>query len=200
MFTGLIRSLGTVAHSQPTAAGRQLVVGVDGGVSALGSIRLGDSIAVNGCCLTVVDVVADGLQFDVIPQTLGLTTLGSLRPGHRVHLERALLAGEPLGGHVVQGHVDGTGTVVDVCARDGCRVTVSVDPAQAQWLLDHGSIALDGVSLTLARVDRRAGSFAVALIPQTIRATLLGALRAGDVVNLEFDQLAKAVVALAARR
>ncbi len=194
MFTGLIRSLGTVTQALNTPAGLRLGVMVDGGVAALGSIRLGDSISVNGCCLTAVELDRERLQFDVIPQSLSMTTIGAFAVGRRVHLERALLVGEPLGGHIVQGHIDGTGTVLHAGERGGYRISVSVDPAHRRWLLDRGSIALDGVSLTLAHVDQEAGTLEVALIPETLHRTLLASLRPGDLVNLEFDQLAKAIV------
>jgi riboflavin synthase len=148
----------------------------------------GASVAVNGTCLSALE--SDALAFDVIPETLRRTTLGGLRPGDRVNLERAMPAGARLDGHIVQGHVDGRGVVESLTRRNGA-VTLGVRaPAElADQIVPKGSIAIDGVSMTV--VDCVAGRFSVALIPTTLRITTLGRLRKGDRVNLETDVLAK---------
>lgn len=155
--------------------------------SRLTGIRPGESVAVNGVCLTALS--GEGLAFDAVPETLSKTTLGSLRKGNRVNLEPALRAGEPLGGHFVQGHIDGTGEVREVARRRGVVLRVDVDPSLTRFMIPKGSIAIDGVSLTL--VDVEADTFSVALVPFTLRHTTLGKLRRGDRVNVETDLLAK---------
>lgn len=195
MFTGLIRARGEVISATATPTGRRLVVRITDGASSLLPAAIGDSIAVNGCCLTLVEICGEVLHFDVIPQTEAITTLASWSPSRPVHLESALRVGQPLGGHLVQGHVDGVARVTFAGERDGYRVILEVARQQARWLLEHGSIAIDGVSLTLAAIDRAQHRCEVALIPETLRATDLGALRAGDFVNVEFDQMAKAIAA-----
>ena len=151
-------------------------------------VKAGASVAVSGVCLTAL--AGNGLAFDVIPETLSRTTLGRLRPGARVNLERALPAGARLDGHVVQGHVDGTG-VVEALSRKGGAVTlaVRVPDALEDQIVAKGSIAVDGVSLTVVDAGNR--RFTVALIPTTLRLTTIGRLRKGDRVNLETDVLAK---------
>ncbi len=159
----------------------------------------GDSIAVNGCCLTFADSIEQATAgghthwvFDVVPQTAGLTTLGSLQPGHSVNLEHAVTAETMLGGHVVQGHIDGVGTVASRSEDgDDCRLQI-IPPADAmECIVERGSIALAGVSLTVAAVGR--DSFEVALIPTTRRETNLDSLRCGDAVNIEVDYIARIV-------
>lgn len=153
---------------------------------------LGDSISVNGVCLTAVDVSDGAVRFDVVPETLARTGLGSLGEGDMVNLERAIPAGGRFDGHIVQGHVDGTGTVTDLThGDDGVVLTVSAPESLMSHIVVKGSITIDGVSLTVAGVDQV--RFSVALIPHTLESTTLGSTRAGDTVNLETDVLAKYV-------
>lgn len=182
MFTGIVRERGRVASFDSA----RLVV--ETSVEA----AVGDSVAVDGVCLTVVAGDAVSLAFDVVPETLGRTTLGALEAGARVNLEPALRAGEPLGGHMVQGHVDGTGVVRALEPEEaGVRMWVEAPAAVLRYCVVKGSIAVSGVSLTLADVFEDA--FAVALVPHTLEVTTLGAFRPGSRVNLEVDVLAKYV-------
>ncbi len=183
MFTGLVREVGRVVSSD----GGRIVIECRT-VSALG-----DSVALDGVCLTVVDSAADRLAFDVVPETLS-----RVKPfRERVNVEPALRAGEPLGGHYVQGHVDGVGTVVSVDPEDdGVRIAIDTAPELLRYCVEKGSITVDGVSLTIAELTET--GFAVALIPHTLEATTLGSLGAGDAVNLEVDVLAKYVEKLLA--
>ena len=176
MFTGLVREVGTVASFD--GARLEIDAQLTGGI--------GDSIAIDGVCLTVV--ANDGrLAFEAVEETLARTTLGTLEPGSRVNLEPALRAGDPLGGHYVQGHVDGVGTV-----RDAGELTWFDAPAELlRYVAEKGSIAVSGTSLTVAALDD--AGFAVALIPHTREVTTLGTLAPGDRVNLEVDILAKYV-------
>jgi riboflavin synthase alpha subunit len=178
MFTGIVRERGRVASFE----GGRLVV--ESGITA----DLGDSVAVDGVCLTVVDAQNGRLAFDVVQETEARAKLF----GSEVNLEPALRAGEPLGGHYVQGHVDGVGTVRSVDPEgDGQRIWVDADPAVVRYLVDKGSITVEGVSLTVAGLD--AEGFAVALVPHTLEVTTLGRLAPGHRVNLETDVLAKYV-------
>lgn len=192
MFTGLVQALGTFVSSSPRPPGARLQIRV-GELAA--QCRLGDSVAVNGCCLTVVDLGPDALSFDISPETLRRTNLGELGLGSHVNLERSLRAGDPLGGHFVTGHVDGVGTVVER-HEEGEWVTMwfSFPPELGRQIAPKGSIAVDGVSLTL--VDVAADRFSAALIPHTLAVTTLGQRRPGDRVNLETDLLAKYVAKL----
>jgi riboflavin synthase len=175
MFTGIVREVGRVVSFD----GGRLVVAAESTAAA------GDSVAVDGVCLTVVD--GSGLAFDVVSETLARTTLGGLEAGDGVNIEPALRAGDPLGGHYVQGHVDGVGRVRSL----GEPVWFDAPAELLRYLVEKGSIAVDGVSLTVAAVDD--GGFAVALIPHTLAETTLGGLAPGDGVNLETDVLAKYV-------
>ena len=175
MFTGIVREVGRVVSFD----GRRLVV------DAQTQAAEGDSVAVDGVCLTAVD--GTRLAFDVVDETLARTTLGALKAGDRVNLEPALRAGEPLGGHLVQGHVDGLGRV----RSTGEPVWIDAPPELLRYCVEKGSITVDGVSLTIARLDD--DGFAVALVPHTLEATTLGGLAPGDPVNLEVDILAKYV-------
>ena len=152
----------------------------------------GDSISVNGVCLTVVDPDAESFGVDVIAETLARSNLGDLRAGARVDLERALAAGARLGGHIVQGHVDGTGAVERI-DRDPSQTTIrfAADPGLMRYVIEKGSIAVDGVSLTVIAVDD--AGFSVGLIPTTLRETVLGTRTVGETVNLEVDVVAKYV-------
>ena len=175
MFTGIVREVGRVVSFD----GRRLVV------DAATSAAPGDSVSVDGVCLTAVD--GSTLAFDVVDETLSRTTLGTLAAGDPVNLEPALRAGDPLGGHIVQGHVDAIGRVRSV----GDLVWIDAAPELLRYTVEKGSITVDGVSLTVAAVDD--GGFAVALVPHTLEVTTLGGVAAGDAVNLEVDVLAKYV-------
>ena len=213
MFTGLIEHVGTVRSLVPRSEGTARLR-VDLGPLSRGT-RLGDSIAIDGCCLTVAELQGVEAEFDAVAETLRRTTLGALRPGDLVNLERALLPGSTdtpkalsesapqrrLGGHFVQGHVDGTATVRSTgggLSGGEWHFTLD-DPAWAPQLVEKGSIAVDGISLTVAGCDG-AGGFWVALIPETLRRTALGRKTAGAKVNLETDILGKYVLALLARQ
>jgi len=201
MFTGLIHFLGVVASISPQQGGCLLTIAASNMPTDLAH---GESIAVNGCCLTLVEAepVATGgqrLAFDVVHQTLRMTTLGSLTPGSRVHLERSATPTTLLGGHLVQGHIDGVGVVINVTKDDGeHRVRIEPPSAILRYITDKGSIAIDGVSLTIA--DVKDGRFDVALIPTTLQLTTLGELRTGSRVNIETDALAKLVARLLDQR
>ncbi len=185
MFTGIVRELGRVA----AAAGSRLRISAPGAASVA---AVGDSVAVAGVCLTVVENDGVTLAFDVVPETLGRTSLGTLEADTAVNVEAALRAGEPLGGHLVQGHVDGVGTVRSIePAEAGRRVWFDIPGGLLRYCAEKGSIAVDGASLTIAAVDGT--GIEVALVPHTLAATTLGALRSGDPVNLEVDVLAKYV-------
>ena len=186
MFTGLIREIGTVESIDRDATGARIRVGA----SLAAELRDGDSVAVTGACLTLAARADRAFEADVMNQTLSLTTLGDLEPGAAVNLEPALRAGEPLGGHFVQGHVDGTGEVL-ASSEDGFsrRIRVAVPAELGRYLVEHGSVAVDGVSLTVSGLADR--WFEVALIPETLASTTLGNLGEGDPVNLEMDLIAR---------
>jgi riboflavin synthase len=189
MFTGLVEALGSVHEVVAAGAGRDLVIAAPAFAAQL---AVGESVAVNGACLTVVAHDAQTCRFQAGPETLRLTNLGGLRPGDRVNLERSLRVGDRLGGHFVQGHVDGVGRI-DKRLPDGEWETVwfACSRELAAQMVRKGSVAVDGVSLTL--VDVEAERFSVALIPHTLANTTLGFKQAGDPVNLETDLLAKYV-------
>jgi riboflavin synthase len=189
MFTGLVESLGTVRATASDGAGTLLRI-EDALVAA--DLPLGASVAVNGACLTVVAHDKQTFAFQVGPETLKLTNLGDLQPGTRVNLERALRVGDRLGGHIVQGHVDGVGQVAKRERQGEWEfVWFTAPPALATQMIRKGSITVDGVSLTL--VDVEPDRFSVALIPHTMAATTLGFKQPGDLVNLETDLFAKYV-------
>ncbi|QIK66590.1 riboflavin synthase [Nocardioides sp. HDW12B] len=196
MFTGIVEELGAVVDL--TVQGDAVRLTVRGNAVTEGT-ALGDSIAVNGCCLTVAELQEDGFTADVMTQTLRLTGLGALRPGSRVNLERAVTPTTRLGGHVVQGHVDATGEVVARTPSEHWElVEVSLPAGLARYVVAQGSITVDGVSLTVAALDDAAGTFTVSLIPETLARTTLGAAAVGTVVNLEVDVMAKYVERLLA--
>jgi riboflavin synthase len=189
VFTGLIREIGTVTAREGGTDGVRLTIEAP---HTAANAQLGDSIAIDGVCLTVVATGADSIAFDAVPETLARTSLGTLDQGSRVNLEQALRAGDALGGHYVQGHVDGAGRVRSVEAEgDGRRVWFDAPAEVLRYIVEKGSITVQGTSLTVAAVDE--AGFAVALIPHTLEATTLGALEAEDRVNLEADVLAKYV-------
>jgi riboflavin synthase len=186
VFTGLIEEVGEVVASR----GSRLTVAA---TVVAGGAELGGSIAVNGACLTVIAIDGERLGFDLGPETLARTALGELGPGSGVNLERPMRLGGMLGGHLVQGHVDGTGVVAGLHREaDTARLRVEwQDPALAELLIPQGSVAVDGVSLTVAALDARA--FEIMLIPHTLAHTTLAGLKAGQRVNLEMDMIGKYV-------
>jgi riboflavin synthase len=188
MFTGIIEELGRVRAVH--AAGARIEIEC---TDVLADASIGASIAVNGCCLTVIEIGDGWWAADAQPETLARTTLGTLEPGDPVNLERPVRLADRLGGHLVQGHVDGVGTVqARAPEADGSAVvTIAAPDAVLRYVVEKGSVTVDGVSLTVTRVDDAA--FAVALIPHTLAVTTLGSRGPGDVVNLEVDVLAKYV-------
>ncbi len=189
MFTGIVREVGRVASVEGGTQGIRLAVTAPKTAPGTG---LGDSISVNGVCLTAEGVEGEHLAFHAVPETLHRTSLGGLGVGDDVNLEPALRAGDPMGGHVVQGHVDGVGTVQSVEAEgEGLRVFVAVPESVLRYCVEKGSIAVDGVSLTIAELADDA--FAVALVPHTLDVTTLGRLAPDRRVNVEVDVLAKYV-------
>ena len=196
MFTGITRELGDVETVEEREGGRRLRLRAP---ATAASARPGDSVAVSGVCLTATGVADDVLTFDVVPETLRRSTLGRLRRGARVNLEPAVRVGEPLGGHLVQGHVDGTGRVRSLEPQgEGRRLELDVPEELRRYCVEKGSLAVEGVSVTIAELGSDA--VAIALVPHTLAATTLGSLVAGDEVNLEVDLLAKYVERLLASR
>jgi riboflavin synthase len=191
MFTGLIREVGCVLSIEGGDDGVRLTIEAP---QTAPDQQLGDSVAIDGVCLTVVAVAGDSFAFDAVPETLGRTSLGTLDHGSRVNLEPALRAGDALGGHYVQGHVDGVGSFRGVA--DGLH-WFDAPHEILRYVVEKGSIAVQGTSLTVAGIDE--AGFAVALIPHTLEATTLGALEPEDLVNLETDVLAKYVEKLLPR-
>jgi riboflavin synthase len=188
MFTGLIAELGSVTGLEVGDAGATIQISS----SLVAQLHEGDSIAVNGVCLTATHVSSEGFQAQAMVETLGRSSLSRLQVGSAVNLELPLRAQDRLGGHVVQGHVDGTGTVSAVHEQGFARVLeIDIDQRLARYLVEKGSVALDGVSLTISALIPN--GFAVALIPETQQRTSLGAIEVGEVVNVEVDILAKHV-------
>ncbi|WAC65217.1 riboflavin synthase [Agrococcus sp. SL85] len=194
MFTGIIEELGEVVSLERAGEAWRLTVR---GPLAVSDAGHGDSIAVNGLCLTVVEQTADSFTADVMQVSVDMSTLADRSAGDRVNLERAAALGSRLGGHIVQGHIDGTARVVAVSDGDGQRtVRFGLDPALAHLVVRKGSIAVDGVSLTVSAVSEAAEAeqwFEVSLIPETLVATTLGALAEGDRANIETDIVARHV-------
>jgi len=196
VFTGIVRERGRVAAVDGGAQRVRLTVEAPATAPA---VSVGDSVAVNGVCLTAVEAGDGTLAFDAVPETLARTSLGRLAPGAPVNVEPALRAGDPLGGHVMQGHVDGLAHVRSVEPEgDGRRIWIDASPDLLRYTVEKGSIAVDGVSLTVAALDD--AGFAVALIPHTLAETTLGDLETGDETNLEVDVLAKYVERLVTMR
>lgn len=196
MFTGLVQSMGTLAQRSPTASGMRIVI--DCGAFAA-QAHSGDSIAVHGVCLTVAQSQAEQLSFDVVPQTLSMTTIGAMTVGDRVNLEPAIRMGDRIGGHIVQGHIDGVGEVFVVDRTAGqWRIRVRATDEMLSIVLPQGSITLDGVSLTVAQ--RTSEAFDVAIIPETLARTTLARLTPGSRVNIELDSLAKLIDQAVRRR
>jgi riboflavin synthase len=188
MFTGLVKDLGQVAEVERSGAGARLRIGTP----LAGELRQGDSVAVNGVCLTATAVDGNWFDAEAMNETLTRTSLGALNTGSVVNLELPLRAGEPLGGHLVQGHVDGLGRIGEI-EDDGFarRMRIETGPEILRYVVEKGSIAVDGISLTV--VDVEPASFTVSLIPETLERTNLGATEIGTAVNLEVDVLAKYV-------
>ena len=188
MFTGIVQSIGEVRAITPRGGDVELLIGASG--LDLASVAIGDSISCSGCCLTVTRLEADAFAADVSIETLNVTTLGQWRAGQRLNLEKALCAGQPLGGHYVTGHVDGIASVVAMVndARS-IRVQFESPPSLARYIARKGSVCIDGVSLTVNDVE--AARFSVNLIPHTLEVTTLNDYRAGTRVNLEVDIIAR---------
>jgi riboflavin synthase len=196
VFTGIVEELGVVEALQDQGDAVRLTVR---GPHVTGDARLGDSISVNGCCLTVAEREGGTFTADVMRETLDKTSLGALEPGARVNLERAVTPSSRLGGHIVQGHVDGTGSVVRREPSEHWElVEVSLPEGLSRYVVAKGSIAVDGVSLTVVDVADR--TFTVSLIPETLARTTLGTKQPGDPVNLEVDVVAKYVERLLPHR
>lgn len=192
MFTGIIEELGEVTAWQPVADAARITVRAPLAVS---DARHGDSISVSGVCLTVVDQGPDWFTADVMAESIAMSTLGGIRPGDRVNIERAAQVGDRLGGHIVQGHVDGTAELLAIEPGSAWRVLrFGLAPDVAPLVARKGSIAVDGVSLTVSAVG--ADWFEVSLIPETLTATTLGTKKIGDRVNIETDILARHVARL----
>jgi riboflavin synthase len=194
VFTGIVEELGTIAAVEGGDDGLQLQIEAP----ALAPLsRVGDSINVSGCCLTVVAVHGSRLAFEVVPESLRRTALGGLAPGARVNLEDALRAGEPYGGHIVQGHVDGVGEVVERREEGiGLWIRLRAPVGVRRYLIEKGSVTVAGVSLTVAALYD--DGFAVAIVPHTLAVTTFGTLAVGDSVNLEADMIARYVERLVA--
>jgi len=192
MFTGLVEGTGRVRRVTPQGPDRELVISPPW---PLGETVIGESVAVNGACLTVTRLTGEGLALDVSAETLSRTNLGGLRPGHAVNLERALRLGDRLGGHLVTGHVDCLGTIRELKpVGSSLRMTVAIPPEHLAYLVEKGSVCLDGVSLTVNRV--LADAFELNLIPHTLSATTLQLAKEGDSVNIETDLIGKYVARL----
>ena len=195
MFTGIVRERGRVVAVEGDGQGARLRLAAP---EAAAQAVLGDSVAIAGVCLTVVAVDGDELAFDAVAETLQRSSLGRLRVGDVVNVEPALRVGEPLGGHYVQGHVDGVGRVRALALEgDSVRMFFDVPRQVLRYCVEKGSVAVEGVSLTITEVDKR--GFGVALVPHTLAETTLGSLEPGAEVNLEADVLAKYVEKLVAR-
>ncbi len=186
MFTGLIADLGTVRSIEASEEGARISIGT----TLAPELGSGDSVAVNGVCLTVAGLDEGGFEADVMNQTLSLTSLAGLEPGTRLNLEPAMRAGDRFGGHIVQGHVDGVGEIAAIAA-DGIarRVEVGVPEPLQRYVVEHGSIALNGVSLTVSALTD--SGLEVSLIPETLERTTLGAAEVGAPINLEVDLIAR---------
>ncbi len=199
MFTGLVEGQGTVRQLAALPVGLRLSIAPDAACFSALETAIGDSISVGGCCLTVVSIRGDVLDFEAGDETLSKTNLRRMKVGGRVNLERSLAANARLGGHFVQGHVDGTATISEI-VRNGDWIDMWLSPAaeQHRLLVPQGSVAVEGVSLTVARMT--ADRFSVALIPHTLHVTTLGMVGAGDVLNIENDILGKYVDQLLERR
>lgn len=189
MFTGLVEELGRIVSIRPGTNSAELTIG---GEIIFSDLKIGDSVAVNGVCLTAKTVTGKQFTADVMHETLKRTNLGALSPGSAVNLERAMAADGRFGGHIVSGHIDGVGTIAAVRGDDIAQVyRITAAPAQLKYIIEKGSVAIDGISLTVVDVDE--STFSVSLIPHTAAQTTLGLKKAGDSVNLECDSIGKYV-------
>jgi riboflavin synthase len=188
LFTGLIEEIGTVKSLTGGTVGRLVVASS----KVINDVSIGDSVAVSGTCLTVTSIGSNEMTFDAVPETLTRSTLKSLRPRDKVNLEASLRAGKMLGGHFVQGHVDGIGTIVSINKlAESIVIRIAAPPEIMRYVVEKGSIAIDGISLTVTSENDR--EFTVSVIPHTLDVTTLGFRRAGDSVNLEADIIGKYV-------
>ncbi|WP_409291504.1 riboflavin synthase [Peribacillus sp. SCS-37] len=190
MFTGIIEEIGTVkaVHKKANSSALEILA-----QKVLQDVQLGDSISVNGVCLTVTHYTQSGFTADVMPETVKSTTLHMLKPGSRVNLERAIMAGGRFGGHFVSGHVDGVGTITNKVHRENAvYYSIQLQPGEGQYCIPKGSVAIDGTSLTVFEV--RDDSITVSLIPLTHLKTILGSKEKGDAVNIETDLFAKYIL------
>ncbi len=195
MFTGIVEEIGRMKHVAASGPTLQLTIEA---AKILSDVKLGDSISVNGVCLTVVAFTGNSFTADVMPETYRMTNLSKLKPGGRVNLERAMLAGGRYGGHIVQGHIDGTGLIRKrVNEHNAVVFTIEPEePAQLRYIVGRGSIAIDGISLTVVTAD--ASVFTVSIIPHTLAETVLADKQPGDTVNLESDILGRYIERLLA--
>jgi riboflavin synthase len=192
MFTGLVEETGRIERLEERPGGRRLRVAAS---RVLEGTRAGDSLALNGCCLTAIEVTPAGFAVDTVPETLARTTIGAWRAGQRINLERAMRFDQRLGGHLVQGHVDGVGEVADVKPEgEGRRVAIELPAMLRRFVAEKGSLAVDGISLTVAGVQ--GARCEVALIPHTLGVTVAGDWKAGTKVHLEVDLIARYVARL----
>ena len=196
MFTGIIEKMGSILVTRDESYGKSITVQCKPWESP---IQRGESIALSGCCLTVTEHQRHendlSISFDVIPETLNVTTVDSWVEGELVNIERAVTAGTPLGGHIVQGHIDYVSTITNICNSDGSYVlTGSLTPGMELRIVDKGCITLNGVSLTISSID--ADSFSVSLIPETLQMTNLNRLRVGDAVNVETDVMTRSIASI----
>lgn len=189
MFTGIVEEMGCVKSVQHGAVSSFVEIKAEAVIS---DAHIGDSIAVNGVCLTVTDITADSFRADVMNETLKRSSLGDLRQGSNVNLERAMSANGRFGGHIVSGHIDGTGTITDI-KKDGIAVwyTITTSPEILRYIVEKGSVAIDGISLTVADVSD--SDFKISVIPHTAAQTVLGFKKSGDIVNIENDIIGKYV-------
>lgn len=199
MFTGIVEELGRIRTITETDGGRRLEIDAS---TVLDDAQIGDSIAVNGCCLTVVELADDHWAADAVTETLNRTSLGTFATGDAVNLERPVRVKDRLGGHIVQGHVDGVATLAerDPLPDGSTRMRFAVPKELLRYVVEKGSITLDGISLTVAAFDDAASAVEVAVIPHTLSVTTLGPKQLGDPVNVEVDILAKHVERLLATR
>lgn len=189
MFTGIIETMGTLTGVRPAAAGRRMQIRAD---RDLPSTKIGDSIAVSGACLTVVEISGASFSVDVSPETLARSTLGRVKAGDRVNLERAMRLSDRLDGHLVSGHIDGRGEIHYIRGHGGIRVIgITVEPALSRYLIRNGSVAVDGISLTVNACEKEC--FEVTVIPHTAAITTIGDRKPGEKVNIETDMIGKYV-------
>lgn len=189
MFTGIVEEMGCVKSVQQGSVSSFIEIKAE---TVLSDAHIGDSIAVNGVCLTVTDITVDSFRADVMNETLKRSSLGTLRQGSFVNLERAMSANGRFGGHIVSGHIDGTGTIADI-KKDGIAVwyTITSSPEILRYIVEKGSVAIDGISLTVADVSD--SDFKISVIPHTAAQTVLGFKKSGDIVNIENDIIGKYV-------